>query len=157
MSDKVVQPFDEHIVERCIAKMILMGKGSMRKFLLIFTILWSPIAFTSSSFAEWTEIGRSLGGEITYIDFNRIRKHDGLVYFWVLEDLLKPDREGDLSYRNYVQGDCKVFRLRYLSGNYHKAPMGTGPSRTFNPQNPQWVYPTPNSVGEAVLRTVCSR
>ena len=135
---------------------ILMKIKKLKNIILIFTVFCSSIVFSPQSFAEWNVIEKSVSGEVTYIDFTRIRKHDGFVYFWVLEDLLKPGSKGDLSYRNYLQGDCRTFRFKYLSGNYHKALMGKGPSRTFNSQNPQWTYPTPYSVGETILKSVCN-
>ena len=90
------------------------------------------------------------------MDFERIRKVDGYVYFWDLIDLLKPDKDGDLSYRNYLQGDCKLFRVKILSFNYHKSEMGEGNSSTVNPKNPEWRYPTPKSIFEVILNSVCN-
>ena len=54
-----------------------------------------------------------------YVDFASMRKVDGYVYFWRLSDFLKPDTYGELSYKIYTQGDCKLFRFKYLSDSYH--------------------------------------
>ena len=114
--------------------------------------------FSSNSFAEWEKLKKnSVDGDTFYVDFERIRKHDGYVYYWVLEDLIKPDKDGDLSYRNYFQGDCKLFRTKLLSGSYHKGAMGKGTGWTSNPKNPEWEFPTPNSIMEDILKLVCSR
>ena len=42
---------------------------------------------------------------------------DGYVYFWALEDLLKPDQDGDMSYINYYQCDCNIFRFKQIFKN----------------------------------------
>ena len=91
----------------------------MKTLLTIFTLVFTVI-ISSPSFAKWKKMTEDNVGNTFYVDFERIRKHDGYVYYWVLEDLLKPDKDGDLSYRNYLQGDCKLFRVKILSYNYHK-------------------------------------
>ena len=91
-----------------------------------------------------------------YVDFERIKKHDGYVYWWDLVDLLKPDEYGDLSGKGYVQGDCKKFRYKNLSWSFHKGSMGGGEiSSTHNIPNKDWNYPSPDSAGETILKPVC--
>ena len=55
----------------------------MKKLTLIFTLLFSTVMFSSTSSAEWTEIGENVGRDTYYVDFERIRKVDGYVYFWL--------------------------------------------------------------------------
>ena len=127
------------------------------KFLLtIFTLVFS-VMFSSTSFAEWTKVATGVDGRTYYVDFERIRKHDGYVYWWGLTDYLKAV-DGDLSYKQYNQGDCKLFRFKYLSDSYHKQPMGKG-DKTGGSNKPDkdWSYPSPNSVVETILKSVCSR
>ncbi len=97
------------------------------------------------------------GGNTFYVDFERIRKHDGFVYWWELGDYLKPSPNGYLSGKVYKQGDCKLFRLKTLSGSFHKEPMGGGTGDSHSPKNPEWKYPPPNSSMETILKSVCSR
>jgi hypothetical protein len=114
--------------------------------------------FSSSSYAEWTKLGTTGGGATTfYVDFERIRKHGGYVYYWYLLDNLKPDKTGVLSTKIYKQGDCKLIRYKVLSWFFHEEPMGRGDGDTSNPKNPEWKYPPPNSTGETSLKAVCSR
>lgn len=127
----------------------------MKSLLTIFTLIFF-VTFSSTSFAEWTKVSQTMDGDSVYVDFERIRKHDGYVYYWELQSLLKPDKDGDLSYRWYYQGDCKLFRLKQLSGSYHKDPMGGGVGTPNSPLD-KWDYPAPNSVWENSLKSVCSR
>ena len=102
-------------------------------------------------------MGKSVKGNIFYVDFERIRKHGGYVYWWELTDFLKPTKHGDLSAKTYIQGDCNLFRIKYLSASFHKEPMGRGtPSTTSIPKNPEWDYPPPNSSSETILKSVCA-
>ena len=89
--------------------------------------------------------------------FERIRKHDGHVYWWQLFDYLKPTPQGHLSGKTYNQGDCKLFRHKYLSFSFHKEPMGVGTGEMLNEPDKEWTYPPPNSSGETVLKQVCNR
>ena len=112
---------------------------------------------SSTSFAEWTKVGENVVGDtVFYVDVERIRKHDGYVYWWELSDWLEPDEYGTMSGKVYKQGDCKKFRYKWLSGTLHKGPMGGGiVSETSNTPDKEWKYPPPDSSGEIVLKVVC--
>ena len=113
--------------------------------------------FSSTSFAEWTKVGENVGGRTYYLDFERIRKHGGYVYWWELGDYLKPSKYGHLSGALYKQGDCKLFRYKVLSASFHKEPMGGGTGQTENHPVKDWRYPSPHFVDEVILKLVCSR
>ena len=116
---------------------------------LFLTVLSTPV------FADWTKLGKNVDGRTFYVDFERIRKHDGYVYFWELGDFLKPTKYGDLSAKVYKEGDCKLFRVKTLSYSFHKEPMGGGTGDVEEPVKKGWKYPQPNSTGEAILKSVC--
>ena len=120
---------------------------------LVFTLL-----FSSTSSAEWTKVIENTAGDTFYVDFERIRKDDNYVYYWELIDKLKPDEDGDLSYKGYLQGDCKIFRFMYLQSVYHKESMGRGTGQIFyRSENPKWNYPSPGSSHELLLEQVCNQ
>ena len=114
--------------------------------------------FSSPSYAKWTKVSEGVkSGNTFYVDYDRIRKHDGYVYYWVLNDYLKPTKYGILSGKKYNQGDCNLFRSKSLSSVVHKQPMGRGWWRTSPQIKPEWEYPSPNSSREFILKKVCSR
>ena len=115
------------------------------------------MTFSSTSFAQWTKVGENTIGDTYYVDFERIRKHDGYVYYWDLSDYLKPTEQGLLSSKMYTQGDCNLFRLKGLSFVHHFQSMGRDTGVSNSPKNPEWVYPGPGSVYEIILNQVCSR
>jgi hypothetical protein len=130
----------------------------MKKLTLILTLLFSTVMFSSTSFAEWTKVGGSVEGDTLYVDFERIRKHGGYVYYWDLSNFFKPIGTGVLSSKVYKQGDCKLFRFKWLSRSHHTQPMGDGtPFESGAAKNQEWIYPNPNSVDERILESVCSR
>jgi hypothetical protein len=126
----------------------------MKKF--IFTLLFSTLVFSSPSYAGWTKMSETVNGDTLYLDVDRIRKHDGYVYFWRLSDYLKPSEYGDLSAKVYMQGDCKLFRYKKLSASYHTDSMGNGTPSTSDSLRGKWNYPPPNSAIEVILNSVCS-
>ena len=127
----------------------------MKTLLTIFTLVFTLI-FSSASFAEWTKVTINEDGNAFYVDLERIRKHDGYVYYWVLNDYLKPTKYGSLSSVSYFQGDCKLFRHKRLSGSYYEVPMGKGRPESVDTSKYDWDYPNPGSVGEYHLNSVCN-
>ena len=105
----------------------------MKKITLLTALVFSlTMMFSSPSFAEWVKVGVSKNGTY-YLDFSKIRKIDGLVYWWELGDFLKPNNRGHLSAKVYVQGDCKLYRFKGLSYSFHKEPMGEGDGEIVAP------------------------
>ncbi len=100
----------------------------------------------STSFAGWEKVADSVSEYSFYVDFERIRKHDGYVYFWVLNNFLKPNEYKNLSSKVYNQGDCKLFRIKGMSFSYHNEPMGGGTGEIGNTPLEKWFYPTPSSI-----------
>ena len=131
----------------------------MKKLLLIFTLLFSTLMFSTPSYGEWTKVSTHVKeGHTFYVDFKRIRKHDGYVYFWSLINYFKPSPMGTLSAKVYRQGDYKLFRHKRLSSYYHQKPMGRGTSATSSTApDKNWDYPPPNSSDEIVLKRVCKQ
>ena len=126
----------------------------MRKLTLL-TVLVLTV-FSTPVFAKWTEVDENVDGDTFYVDFERIRKHSGFVYWWELGDYLKPIKHGDLSAKVYNQGDCNLSRIKVLTYSVHKEPMGRGtPSASSNTPDKDWTYPRPNSTFEVVLKKVC--
>ena len=113
-------------------------------------MLFSTIIFSSPSQAKWTKASEGVSGHTHYIDFERIRNHDGFVYFWMLSDYIKPI-EGNLSEKNYRQADCELLRFKILSGSFHKEPMGYGTGDVQEVEKKGWRYPPPMSVSEITL------
>ncbi len=128
------------------------------KILPITFILLFSLIFSSNSFAEWTKIGKNTNGDTFYVDFDRIRKVDGYVYYWELTDFAKPIQKY-LSGKIYKQVDCRLFRFKWLSLSYHKLSMGKGFGDEDKPvkKHQSWKYPQPNSIGETVTQSVCDQ
>ena len=128
----------------------------MKKLTILPTLIVLTVMFSSPSYAEWTKVSQSVEGRSNYVDFDRIRKHDGYVYFWRLSDWGKLNKKGFRSSIVYQQGDCELFRLKYLSDNYYKGAMGTGEEiGGSNIPDKDWNYPQPNSTAEETLQSVC--
>ena len=130
----------------------------MKKLFVIFTLLFSTLVYSSPSYATWTLVGNSTeNGSTYYAELDRIRKHSGYIYFWSMEDGLKPNNLGALSIKAYHEADCKLFKINHLSFALFKQPMGEGtPYDSWNTKTLQWVYPTPGSINNSLLESACS-
>jgi hypothetical protein len=131
----------------------------MKSLLLIFILTFSTLIFSSPSYAGWTKVIGGVSRDTIYVDFERIREYDGFVYYWRLNNYLKPTKYGDLSTKVQNQGDCKLFRFKNLSTTYHAQSMGRGTGEVIKPkgENANWKNPSPNSVGETILKLLCSK
>ena len=117
--------------------------------LAVFVSLMIP----TISHAEWMEIG-TVRGNTFFVD-SKVRKHDGHIYFWELIDYLRPFKDGVLSVKTYIEGDCGRFRVRYLQGSFHKQPMGRGAPSSGGQLDNTWEYSPPGSARAAVLAKAC--
>jgi hypothetical protein len=123
----------------------------MKKLLiLLFSIL---ISF--NSYGEWERILTSSDGDTFYLDRDLIKKHEGFVYYWEMNDYLMPSKHGIMSGKLYKQGDCGVNREKHLSFVFYEQPMGEGSGKTMTPPD-EWVYPTPESISHFTLDFVCN-
>ncbi len=112
--------------------------------------------FSLPSYAEWTKVSENIDGVNYYVDLNRIRKHDGYVFYWELVDLVKPSSEGYLSYRIYKKVDCDLMRFISLDETDYKEHMGRGIGDKPTPSD-NWYYSPPGSSSEQTLTAVCRR
>ena len=136
------------------------------RYLLLISTLTTSLVFSAGSWAEWTQVAERSGAKGTevYVDFDRIRKVNGLVYYWELSDIFmgtsttpEPSSTAFLSTKIYYKVDCETMRQMKLSMSVYNLPMGEGDGRTYPPKpNPQWNYAQPESVLEARLEAVCN-
>ena len=124
----------------------------MKKLILILTFL-----FPITSFAEWTLVNKNTNGDSFYIDFDRIKKQDGFVYYWILIDNFKPNRHGDLSSKIYVKNECKSSRWKILRDVYYTGQMNKGTVRhSSNTPDEEWTYSPLLSASETQTKKICS-
>ena len=126
----------------------------MKKQLLTLSVLLSTTMFSSLSFGEWVKSAESEDGSF-YINFSDIRKDDGYVYWWQLNDLIEPNNKEILSATTYHQTDCLGFRTKYLRGKVYKANMAEGTAeREYDYDSPKWIYPAGHLQGQ-IMQDVC--
>ena len=122
----------------------------MRTLVLIsiFFLIISSYSYPSKS--DWEKVVYTDVGTL-YIDFDRIRKVDGFIYYWVLMNFEKEKR----SFLIYTQSDCKVFKLKRISWTTYKGTMGKGESYEKDTSKRKWEFPLPNSILEKELKSIC--
>ena len=125
----------------------------MKKLLIIFTCLIPMMLLSFPSYSKWTEVSKSGKENTNYLDFERIRKNNGFIYFWTMGNYNIPIK-GFRSEVNYRQADCKIFRYKILGGSFYKEPMGEGTPIRITP-DPDWRYAQPGTVAESFLQSVC--
>lgn len=114
----------------------------------------STILFSSTSFSEWTKIEIKDYKNSYYIDFDKIKKENGFVFWWDMINFSKSTPEGYLSVRGYKQGDCKLFKFKDLIFLFHKKPMSNGVGDFITLQE-NWNKPKKHSISEIAIKEVC--
>ena len=129
----------------------------MKTLLTIFTLVFT-VMFSSTSFAGWKKVTEHVHGNTFYVDFESIRKHDGYVYAWYLQNLLKPTPNGHLSAKAFYQVDCKIIRFKCLSAYFHKEPMGMGTGQVvpITGDSKSWQFPPPDTPEHIVIKSICA-
>ena len=120
------------------------------KFLILVLLFFTHLI----SFAGWSKVSENTDGDSFYVDFDRIKKNNGYVYFWRLSDMVTPTENGNLSFKNYDQVECSYPRYKTLSMIFYKESMGIGSGEAYTPDQ-KWIYAPPNSSAESVLKRVC--
>lgn len=126
------------------------------KILTIFLALIFSVMFSSPSFADWKKVSSGVEGNTFYLDFERIKKHEGYIYYWELHDYLKLSKQEYFSIKIYKQGDCKLIRDKGLNWLFYKEPMGGGTSLLNSDADKDWTTHPPGSVGEEFLKHACA-
>ena len=113
----------------------------MKKLLiLLFSLL---ISF--NSYGEWIHVSITTdSGNLWYVDKDTIKKKDGFTYFWSMHDYKKIDSFGNMSAQMFLEADCSLFRIKYLTQYFYKKPMGAGIPKTVKGDS-NWDYLPPGS------------
>ena len=126
----------------------------MKKLTLVTTLTVSMM-FSPVCWGEWVKVDENDIGESFYVDMDRIRQHEGYVYYWGMVDYLTPLRDGTMSVKTHFQGECAMFRFKDLSYTFYKEPMGGGTPKQHNTPDTTWTYAPPDSNIKEVLKSVC--
>ncbi len=128
------------------------------KLILSMTVLLFSVIFPSTSSAKWVNVGTNVNGTRFYVDFQRVRKHEGYVYYWSIIDYLKHQAGGEISGVIYKQGDCNLFRYKFLSDRYYDQPMGRGVvTGGSDIPDKEWTYAAPDTMDEIMMKKICDQ
>ena len=108
----------------------------------------------NSKTTGWTKISESVEGYVYYLDYQRITKNRGYIYYWELWDSPKPIG-GYYSFEVYKKLDCKSLKTKRIQRIRFNGRMGKGTFEVFRKPDQNWGYPRPNSSGELIVRRVC--
>jgi hypothetical protein len=107
---------------------------------------------TSLANAEWTKVYTG-DGSSAYVNFDRLKKRDGKLYYWALIDL--HSMKGQWSLTMYQETECKRDRFKVLNSTTYSDRMGSGNVIGTDNTPMNWTYPTPDTFGEAIFDAVC--
>ena len=123
---------------------------------LALTIFFSVTIIPVPSNAEWTKVVKNDNGNTVFVDFERIRKKNGYIFFWSLIDRQNANHLGYLSTQVDRQADCKMTRYTILKYTFHEKRMGNESGTSIDSIKPNWEFPSPSSEEELLLSVIFS-
>jgi len=129
----------------------------MKKLLILFISLF--ISF--NSFGEWSFVAKGKIDEF-YVDFDKLSKKGGNVYFWQLTNFPSPPYHKGKSEVILLEVNCNPpIKQRERAIYWYESPMGQGSPITNEgianrlTNIGPWEYDIPGSIGEELSRVVC--
>lgn len=108
------------------------------------------------AWAEWVRVSQ-IRDSVYYIDHATIRKNEHFRRIWVLQDLKRRHKDGELSRRLLMEYDCKAERMRNLSISEHLGQMASGQAISTDVTPESWVYIPRNTPAEVIFKIVCTK
>ena len=117
--------------------------------------------FATNIFAlNWKEVTPIEDG-IFYVDIDSIKKSNGMVYYWELEDRYEKITIGGYTFISSVAyniTDCDTNRIKTLKVVFYEKNMASGRVQySEDYESPSWTYSVPGSAGDLINEYVCSR
>ena len=122
---------------------------------IIFTTF---LLFSINGFAfNWKKVTTNIDGDTFYVDVDSIKKHNGLVYSWVLSDFLEPIK-GDKGNANSSISKYKIYcgeeKRIWLNVTYYSQSKGRGKNIVETSPN-EVQYLKPNTVRFTLMKFAC--
>ena len=111
------------------------------------------------AWAEWSYVASSYE-ENFYINYSTIRQEGDSRKVWELVDLNKKGIDGEMSFVNKMEYECKEEARRPFAWIKRDGPMGTGKTLSngdFAKSFSTWVALPPGSIGISILKKICAR
>ena len=134
----------------------------MKKFLVI--VIMSLLLFSNVN-AEWSLFSNPKGKGLSfYIDIQSLKKRDGFVYVWTLQDYEKPyirpnAPQGTLkkiySVKMYDKLDCTTNGISTIQYIYYSDNMGKGKFEPFQWDKEKWKYHPSGTVMGDFTKVIC--
>lgn len=108
------------------------------------------------AWAGWTPVS---GSEKTYdyIDLDTLRVDGPMRRVMTLSDRTEPDRDGDMSYRIFLEYNCARQTYRSLHSMFFSGAMATGPTTGKTDRASEWRPVIDGTISASVMKTICSR
>ena len=119
-------------------------------------VLLISLMISFNSFGEWSLVTQTKQNEY-YVDFDKISKNSGNVYYWMLSNFPSPPyAKGKSSVELYEVNCNPPIKSRQRAMYFYNSTMGQGSPVTDGSTNTgPWEYDIPGSIGEELSRVVC--
>ena len=121
----------------------------MKKIIFLTLILYSINGFA----VNWQKVAQNETGNY-FIDFESVKKIEGLIYYSDLVDFIKP-YNGNSSAISRYKVDCKEEKQTWLNLATYAEPMGKGKVNSESNPNEE-IYPKSNTIYFFFIKKLCN-
>jgi len=127
----------------------------LKKLLFIFFLFLPSYSFSQDF--KWTEILNNNDVSIL-VDTSRVKKIDGNIRVWVLQNYQTPRQNGYFTYQSmieYQELNCREDKILQLKQTQFSNQSGVGSSIEL-PMDGKWNFITPSTRWDVTLKYICS-
>lgn len=112
--------------------------------------------FSANIYARWVPVTISADNtQKYYVESESIKKIGNTFRAWTLVDYQTKNQYGNLSHKAYFEIDCVESRIRNISYTFFTENMGKGVATSYTPDKSEWVYGSPESINDYIIKFVC--
>ena len=119
-----------------------------------FIFIFVTFNFLAVARAEWIE-STSSEDAFFYFDTDYLKKNKNVITVWELQELRKPNKNDELSYRYLAEYDCREIKWRIIFFTAHSGPTATGEIVRTIKKKKRWEDIPPDTPAMKVYSKVC--
>lgn len=112
------------------------------------------ITLSAPAWADWVEVSKT-DAFVFYVDPSTIRKNGNFRKVWVIQDMKRRRKDGEMSTRSLPEYDCKDELSRTLWMSSHSEHMAGGKVLVNSKGSEEWRPIPPGSVNDDIFKFVC--
>ena len=119
------------------------------------TFLALLMSVSCSAFAQWTEVGRDSAGDVTFVNFDSLKKEGSKRTYWTLTNFAgQPNPAASIRAKELLDCKSETYQVISMTGFSKHSAQGNVLGTI---SMPEVTHIAPNTTAEIVMKAVCSK